>query len=458
MAAKDNALEVGQSRIGWLVDGLPETPLVAVKLERHPSRVEVTLPYTDGETQVYDYWFSFNTMYGDDPHRTKRRYEPPSTLSFYDAFGPVGLVGTRASGARRNLGGGTSQGSIEVAYTILGASSGPAFERINGLRSEVEGLGSWIGLRSLNAEQTFSEEGRLRSVTLRLEASPAIRAGRRLNAEFQANWRYGPGPGPDQTTISERMQIHTQMRAATPWDEHLGVHIPLRNLLRVAAWRRLHFVSHEAMSKRDPVRTVDGAAHGDQWLPVITKRTSIAVERPAELNVNDFLFAFNDIGNTGTGRWIELSHKFERGLSPLVGLLDLQGASLEAHMAQVGIGFETLGYDLLIASGSSKSRAANTTWETRVRALTSAVARVLPFSEDDFVSRLRRNYRAVKHADNPRTEGLEMHLAYLQSIQVFRTWVATRLGVPSAKLTAALNSDKLTTRIRSVQGGLQHGR
>lgn len=452
MVSEDNTLEVGQSRVGLMIDGLPETPRVSVKLERTDRRVEVTIPFLDGISDIYQYWFSSGIMYGDDPHRTKRRYEPPDAISFYDAHGPVGLVGSRVSGSKMNWGStGVGEGRIVFDYTILGASSGAAYESINGLRSEVEGLGTWIGLRSLNAEQKFSDAGRLGSVNLRLQSSPPIRAARRLNAEFQSNWRYGPGPGPDQTTISERMHIHTQVRAAVGWDEHFGVHFPLRNLLRVAAWRRLNFVSHEVMSAADPVRTLDGSAHGDQWLPVLTYRTGISTEAPTKLNALDFLFAFGDVGSNGVGRWIDLSRKFERGLSPLVGLLDLEGASLEAHLAQVGIGFETLGYDLIIASGVSKSQADKKSWEDRVRAVTSVTASVLPFSEDDFVDLLRRNYRAVKHADHARPDWQEMLLAYRQSIQVFRAWVAIRLGVPKKRLKAALDHDNVTRHIQEIQ-------
>lgn len=271
MVMRHNTLDIGQSRVGLMIDGLPETPPVSVKLERTTNRVEITIPFLEGISDIYQYWFSSGITYGDDPDRTKRRYEPPDAISFYDAYGSVGLVGSHVSGSTISYRDAASgEGRLGFEYTILGASSGPAYRSINGLRSEVEGLGTWIGLRSLNAEQKLNDAGRLDSVNLRLQSTPAIRASRRLNAEFQSNWRYGPGPGPDQTTISERMQIHTQIRRALPWENHFGVHLPLRNLLRVAAWRRLNFVSHEVMSAADPLRTLDGTAHGDQWLPVIT--------------------------------------------------------------------------------------------------------------------------------------------------------------------------------------------
>jgi hypothetical protein len=205
------------------------------------------------------------------------------------------------------------------------------------------------------------------------------------------------------------------------------------------------------MSTADPLKTLDGEAHGEQWLPVVTMRTGVSAEAPAQLSPHDFLFAFNDVGSTGIGRWIDLSHKLERGVSPLIGLLDLKGASPEAHLAQVGIGFESLGYDLLVSSGASKRQANDSSWETRMRAVTSVTSAVMPFPEDDFVDLLRRNYRAVKHADKARRDGTEVHLAYLQSIQVFRAWAGVRLGVPKDRLQVALNNDHITRRIRNLQ-------
>lgn len=455
MPAKDNTLEIGQSRVGLMIDGLPETPRVSVKLERTSRRVEVTVPFLDGRSDVYQYWFASGIMYGDDPDRTKRRYEPPHAISFYDAHGPVALVGSHVLGSKLTLGGASiGEGRLTFDFAILGASSFSAYESINGLRSEVEGLGTWIGLRSLEAKQKLSENGRLDSVNLRLQSSPPIRVARKLNAEFRSNWRYGPGPGPDQTTISERMHIHTQVRAARDWEEHLGVHFSLRNLIRVAAWRRLNFVGHEVMSAGDRLRTLDGSLHGEQWFPVITYQTGISSEAPAMLNALDFLFSFGDVGATGVGRWISISHQFERGLSPLIGLLDLEGASLEAHLAQVGIALETLGYDLMIASGLSKGQTDRSSWEARVRTVTSMAACVLPFPEDEFVDLLRRNFRAVKHADNARPDWQEMHLAYRQSIQVFRAWVGIQLGVPSERLKTALQRDKVTRHITEIQRGM----
>lgn len=449
MAANGNDLVVGQSRIGLMIDGLPETPRVAVKLERTQDRVEVTIPFLDGHDDVYQFWFSGGIHYGDDPHRTKRRYKPPNSITFYDASGAVGLIGSRVSGSRITLGGANvGEGRLAFDYAVCGARLASVYESINGLRSEVEGLGTWIGLRSLDAEQEV-RDGRLVAVNLRLQSSPGIRVSRKLNAEFQSNWRYGPRPGPDQTTITERMQVHTQVKRPVSWDDHLGVHVGLRNLLRVAAWRELNFVSHEAHSSADPLRTVDRKARAGRWLPVVTYRTGIR-DTPTKLTRNDFLFHYGDVGTRGVGRWLGLSARFERALTPFVGLLSLEGASLEARLAQIGIGFEMLGYDLLIEAGASKTKAKDASFVGQVGAIIRTVEDVLPFTVAEFADLLRRTYVSVKHADKARSESLEMYLVYRQAIQVFRAWVALRIGVPKTRLKERLERDPVTHHIHQM--------
>ncbi|WP_196217318.1 HEPN domain-containing protein, partial [Cellulosimicrobium composti] len=173
---------------------------------------------------------------------------------------------------------------------------------------------------------------------------------------------------------------------------------------------------------------------------------------------SDFLFHYGDVGSRGVSRWLDLSSKFERALTPLVGLLGLAGASLDARIAQVSIGFEMLGYDLLIEAGASKTKAKDAAFVGQVGAVAEAVEGVLPFSASEFSDRLRRTYVSVKHADKARSDPLEMYLAYRQSIQIFRSWVALRLGVPKARLKTALERDPITQHIHQISRELEQGR
>lgn len=250
--------------------------------------------------------------------------------------------------------------------------------------------------------------------------------------------------------LSEDEQV-TSRRSSATWDEHLRLHFQIRDLLRVAAWRGLNFVGHEVMSAKDPVRMLDGSVRGDQWLPVITNRTGIPTDaRPAKLTSMDFLFSFDDIGSRGIGRWLRLFDDLPRGLSTFTGVLDLEGATLEAHLAQVGIAFEMLGYDLLRESQASKSALSKAGIGVFARAVSSTVSEVLPFPAEQFPDRLRDHYVGVKHADQMPPDWEDLLLTYLQSIQIFRAWVATRLGMRQARLKKALEHDSISRRILEV--------
>ena len=115
----DNELIVGKPRLGWLIDGNPETPEAAVMLQDTGSVIELRIPLQGvfGEEGPYGRWWSSCTMYADDPERTKYSYTPPRVMLFYDDRGAVALVGCRAGGAHRSLGDG--YGIIVANYAVL---------------------------------------------------------------------------------------------------------------------------------------------------------------------------------------------------------------------------------------------------------------------------------------------------------------------------------------------------
>lgn len=445
-----NTLRVGQSRIGLMIDGFEATPRVAVKLARTKSAIEVTIPFLAGPQDPYLYWFATGISFGDDPERAKRRYQPPTTVGFHDADGSVGLVGSRIASSSFTYGGSRiGEGRLTFDYAVLGATSGAAFESINGLRTEIEGLGTWIGLQSLNAEQEF-ENGRLKAVNLRLASSPSIEIGGQPGASFQANWRYGPGPGPDQTTITERMQVSTQCPDPTTWDDHLDVHRMVRDLLRIASWQPLQFNSHEAMTNADQLRTLDGRTHGPQWLPVVTYKTGIREDTVPKLRADEFLFRYADVGAEGVRTWAEIYTKFGGALAPVAGLLDLDGATLEAHVAQVGIAFEMLGYHILRDRGLSKNKAMDVSYKEYISVVLDPVKDLLPFDVTTFPEGFYTAFKAAKHAGRQSMAAEESYLAYLQGTQILRAWAAHSVGVDTSILVARLESDRRSRHIQDV--------
>ena len=119
----DNELIVGEPRLGWLIDGNPETPEAAVMLRDTGSVIELRIPLQGmlREDGPYARWWSSLTMHADDPEQTKYSYTPPRVMLFHDDCGVVALVGCRAGGTRQTLDAG--YGVIVANYAVLGGRS-----------------------------------------------------------------------------------------------------------------------------------------------------------------------------------------------------------------------------------------------------------------------------------------------------------------------------------------------
>ena len=81
----------GEARLGWLVDGSDETPNVSTMLQRDEDPLRLTVPWV-GRDSPYQRWFGSGIRWGNDPDRTRFRYEPPEMLWFVSPDGRIGLV------------------------------------------------------------------------------------------------------------------------------------------------------------------------------------------------------------------------------------------------------------------------------------------------------------------------------------------------------------------------------
>jgi hypothetical protein len=112
-----NVLEEGNPRLGWLVDGDPSTPEIAVMLCDTGSRIELTVPTRSiGVVGPYDNWFMPCSSV-------------PNVLLVEDDQGSVVLVGCRDAGHVSGLPAG--RGRIVADFAVLGARS-LQYNTING--------------------------------------------------------------------------------------------------------------------------------------------------------------------------------------------------------------------------------------------------------------------------------------------------------------------------------------
>jgi hypothetical protein len=445
--ADDNTLEVGRPRVGFLADGDPATPPLPAQLVRTASDIELRLPWLDDQPsdRHLQRWFSGDARWGDDPDKSQYRYAPPVALEFADALGRVVLVGCWSRGYRRVFGL-AGEGRIGVTYALPGASNARRYLKINGLRSQIDGLGSWYRHTVVVTKPVLDEKSRVRAVDLHAEAPAETPVSRHLNLTLRPDFRVGPGQRPDDTVVSERMLVETLVGRPRPWEEHLSTHLAVRDLLRVSSWRQLNFLSHDATRDDDPLRSIDGARHGRQWHRVDTSSTGIAGAAPVDGSPFPFLFTWEDVKAPGVRTWIRLRTDMGRALGPLVGLLALRGSSVEAHWSQLGIGLEGLGYVLARAAGVSRNKASDLSFEQRLMYVAQDTSLPTGFPVDDWVDLARQHYRAVKHADRPLPPPDELADSYYRGVLLFRAWLAGRLGVPAARFEQRLTLDPVARR------------
>ena len=393
---------------------------------------------------IFERWFSGETVrWGDDPDRTRYAYKVPRLLDFADANGRVALIGCRSGSSRSGGSAGLGVGRIRVDFAVIGARQSAEYDEINGMRSEISGLGDWVGLTSLSQEYR-AEGNRLKSAVFKLEAPDAIPIPGVEGLHLLPSFQYRSGSTPDETILHDRIYVETVYSKPAPWEQHLELHSGIRDLIAVAAWSPRHFLSHQVQRDGDGIRTLDGVEHGPEWREVVTTRTRIlGKSRPDRRR--DSLFTYHMIGPEGLAAWLRLREDKKRGIGPIVSLLTGEPAAIETTMTQMGIGLEGLGYSLSIDAGVTKSQASKLSFRERLVHIVEDCRIDLPFSGDAWASRTAHVYNSVKHADRAPEDALDVLNCYRECSVVFRTWLAGRLGADPIAVKRNLELDPSTT-------------
>lgn len=79
------------------------------------------------------------------------------------------LVGCWSRGYRRIFGL-AGEGRIGVAYALPGASNASRYVKVNGLRSQIDGLGNWYRRTVVVTKPALDDKSRVRAVDLHAEA------------------------------------------------------------------------------------------------------------------------------------------------------------------------------------------------------------------------------------------------------------------------------------------------
>ena len=459
----DNELIVGEPRLGWLIDGNPETPEAAVMLRDTGSVIELRIPLQGmlREDGPYARWWSSLTMHADDPEQTKYSYTPPRVMLFHDDCGVVALVGCRAGGTRQTLDAG--YGVIVANYAVLGGRS-LKYDKINGMRSDLPAMASWTGITSLIVKANNDAEGLLESVQVELKRLSPVSISRTLNLAIHPLWEARQPHA--AFSARERIMLGTMVKDARSWEDHLMVHGAVWDLVSIAAWRPFTVARLEVCRGDDLVRTSRGTT--ERWSQVVTHRLpQYSDDNSRKLS---FLFWYDNIGARGVKRWLHLREEYTDAFDPFLSILRSDEPWSDANVVQIGIVLEKLGYliDIKKNEGDHLNGHNQLSFMEALQVILDDMP-VTPFVGDDetenevhenessvdntsdaWKRNIRAAYMGLKHADRTMPDSLDLINALRKSILVVRFWIAVQIGVHKNFLKEARKYDPLSKRFIEI--------
>lgn len=438
----DNDLIVGEPRLGWLIDGNPETPETAAMLRNTGSIIELRIPLQGmfREDGPYARWWSSLTMHADDPEQTKYSYTPPRVMLFHDDRGFVALVGCRASGARQARHAG--YGVIVANYAVLDGISSK-YDKINGMRSDIPAMAAWTGITSMDVKPNNDAEGLLEAVQVELKRLPPVSISRTLNLVIHPLWDASQRHADFSTR--ERIMIETKVKDARSWEEHLMVHGAVWDLVSIAAWKPFSVARLEVCRSDDLSRTSRGTT--ERWRRVATHRLPQYGDDDSQSI--SFLFWYDNIGARGVNRWLRLRKTYAAALDPFLSIVRSDEPWSNANVVQIGIVLEKLGYliDCKKNDGANRNGRNQLSFNDALQVILDDMP-VTPFTGDNIASddmpdnesstgntgdawkhNIRAAYMGLKHADCELPDSLDLINALRKSILVVRFWIAQQLGV-----------------------------
>lgn len=421
-----NSLELGTRRTGSLIDFDPNTEPVNVTLEYDEKGIRVVVPWSS-TADYYASWFL-----SDEYLESSNTKNPvPKQLLFDDSHGTVLLVDCWARGFHTNLSSGS--GRVWAKYAIPGIQENTDFLQINGARSLVSGLHEWLGKRSI--ETDVDRESRVLTVTAK-SGSPVL-----VNSTLSLQPTWGIDHASNNESITVTDLVYCVSRSADPvdWTDLTRTHLGLRDLLVLSRWIAESSTVEGALKLDDPLKTLDGTEHGEQWRSVTAIQDRPELMRPA--GYRPHLIEFDDIGANGIDAWLKLREDFSRALDPVISDRFLDRVGPVTHMAQIGPGLEALGYLLLLRDNIPNAQAKNSPLRVRLIRILQDVAGSLPFDETEWIEGTVSAYNGIKHANRKLPSELELLNRWRESVLVIRAWVARELGIAPEVVKNRLERD-----------------
>jgi len=450
----ENHLVVNEPRIGWLKDENSNALHSAVMLEDTSESIKLTVPLlsfdllgTANSAYGYESWFTPSGIVVNGV--PSKEGKCPKNLMFFDPGGTVVLVDCQTTRTSYRIGGGAGQGQIIANYAVLGGRT-LKYGRINGMRTEIEGLLGWFGQSMGTVTRETDDQGRLVKSGFEFNHTDPMPISSSLNLSFVGDWSLRSNLHEGIVSGTESCYVETSVKRGRSWQEHLEAHEAIRDLLVVAMWQQVGFKSLAVYREDDLAALPNGVIMG-KWKEVVTHR----IARSVKGNISHTaLLRYADLGPGGIRRWIKLRQMMPKMIGALVAIQDSNQLYLETLILNTSIALENLGFYLAKKKGTSQYL--NKWGQLKTFRIGLELVRgtlpdaVLP-DWDLWIDEAIDCYMGTKHSGRQVPDDLVRMNTWRQNVIVLRSWIARYLDLPEQTLLERLRLDALSRPYQAME-------
>lgn len=435
---------------GYIVLGDGSDSEIPAVLRDTGKRIELTVPFKDVQTMPGN-WFesSWEGPNGDLVFGNQIPDTMPHELLFVCNTQNFALVDCHIVNITSSICSGPGTGTIVPTYVICGARNN-RYAEINGLRTQWLDAVRWFNLPSTTYHVEQDEEGKCQGVEVCSKSIPPILVSENLGLSIRPDFNVAPVTKNDSVISHQLVYVETKTDVAKSWEEHLAIHQAIKDLISIADWNSREFIDMSAMRTDDSESVGCEEVARDRWSPVVSYYPLVKRDNNENFQ-NIFLFDYQDIGNTGILKWLDLRKDCEQGMTLLSYLArDHDHLALETMSMLVGTALECVGWYIVQSERQEKrikkrsGKEQPSTYKDMLEAIIEKIEVGDFFKERDlWIGTMRDVYVGNKHADAHSSDFLTTYEVTMQSLVVLRVWLGLQLGADIVNMKNRLTSDAI---------------
>ncbi len=364
----------------------------------------------------------------------------PDPLVARDGQGWLTLHEARSSGASASSLAHSEQ-RIRYRFAIATGSNGVAYSKINGLRSEVEGLSRWAKMTAVETRVHFKDGEGVTGLELSAKNMPNHVLGGPFDLRLATSYSHRPRPKNGVFTITDLLTVETRTRSRRSWDDHSAQHRMIQDLMCLVYGFPCAAVMKSAMRHDD--QPIDTKVNRRRWWPEAFEPTFGRGDRSHEpLDDREPLFYLDETDPVRVSAWLTGFQQWSRPTWIAVTTLFQKNSTVESQLLQIGVALEALGYAIWRQANPTSKKTPSYPDLLKVVTDTVGVASIAVYGKskraDLWREQFNRAFKGAKHADNAPVTSNEAIYAARQGFLLIRCWLALELGVSKTLLRKRL--------------------